>query len=182
MSREALALDISRVVSRVVSGETIDTVERGAALAAKYPEVGMSGESISEAIARAAGMVGMIKSAPPPPKMPFVLERKVTATEGVVEKPSIPEIEAIDEVGSSLIEEARPDSAGTVTPPSAHAIDDLLAAAIDAEIGELVSGRSPKNGAGAAAAEGVEAKSEAETAPPSRKGPLSALRRALFKD
>ena len=64
VSREALALDISRVVSRVVSGEPIDTAERGAALAAKYPELGMNAELIGQAIDRAAGMVGLIKTAP----------------------------------------------------------------------------------------------------------------------
>ena len=70
MSREALSLDISRVVSRVVSGEPIDTAENGAALAAKYPDLGMSGTLISQAIDRAAGMVGMIKNAPEPVKQP----------------------------------------------------------------------------------------------------------------
>ena len=50
MSREALSLEISQAVSRVVSGEPVDAAERGAFLAAKYPELGMSGEMISEAI------------------------------------------------------------------------------------------------------------------------------------
>jgi hypothetical protein len=70
MSREALSREISQVVSRVVSGEEIDAAARGAILAAKYPELGMSGEMIGEAILRAANMVGMIKSAPMPAAWP----------------------------------------------------------------------------------------------------------------
>ncbi len=70
MSREALSLEISQVVSRVVSGEPIDTAERGLMLALKYPELGMSGEMIGAAIVRAANMVGMIKSAPMPAAWP----------------------------------------------------------------------------------------------------------------
>jgi hypothetical protein len=70
MSREALSREISQVVSRVVSGEEIDAAARGAMLASKYPDLGMSGEMISEAILRAANMVGMIKSAPMPAAWP----------------------------------------------------------------------------------------------------------------
>ena len=66
MSREALSLEISQVVSRVVNGEAIDAKAQGAMLAQKYPELGMSGEMIGEAIMRAASMVGMIKSTPMP--------------------------------------------------------------------------------------------------------------------
>jgi hypothetical protein len=67
MSREALSLEISQVVSRVVGGETVDVAERGAVLAQKYPDLGMTGEMIGEAIRRAAGMVGMIRSGGKPP-------------------------------------------------------------------------------------------------------------------
>lgn len=59
-----LSLDISRVVARMMSGETVDTSASAAELAARYPTLGMSGEMIEEAISRAAGMVGMIRSAP----------------------------------------------------------------------------------------------------------------------
>ena len=50
MSREALSLEISQVVARVVSGEKIDVAEQSIMLALKYPDLGMSGEMIGEAI------------------------------------------------------------------------------------------------------------------------------------
>jgi hypothetical protein len=186
VSREALALDISRIVSRVVSGEAVDTVERGAALAAKYPEVGMSGESISEAIARAAGMVGMIKSAPPPQRMPPVTRSEPVAAKVAVEPPGAPEVALLAKPSAPAVEAQSPLRADPAIPPSAQAIDDLLAAAIDAEIGDLVSGRRPpdapgRNGSMPALPDGTPAETPAEHGT-SRKGPLAALRRALFKD
>jgi hypothetical protein len=56
-----LSIEISRLVSRILSGETIDTTLSGADLAIRYPDAGMSGEMISQAIVRAAGMVGLIR-------------------------------------------------------------------------------------------------------------------------
>jgi hypothetical protein len=60
-SRAELSLEISRLVSRVVKGETIDAAASGAELAARFPDAGMSGEMIAKAIDSAAGMVGMIR-------------------------------------------------------------------------------------------------------------------------
>lgn len=59
-----LSLDISRVVSRVMNGEAVDTAATADDLAAKYPMLGMTGAMIEEAISRAAGMVGMIRGVP----------------------------------------------------------------------------------------------------------------------
>lgn len=151
MSREALALDISRVVSRVVSGEAIDTAERGAALAAKYPDLGMSGDLIGEAIARAAGMVGMIKSAPPPPKpVAFTPRPAKVETPADIQPPLAPVAATVAEVAPSAvprpsapIAKPKPAPASPKLSPAAAllSIDDDLAAAIDAEIGNLVTGR-----------------------------------------
>jgi hypothetical protein len=68
-SRAELSLEISRVVSRVLRGEAIDCAEAGEALAARFGELGVSGEMIGEAISRATGMMGMIRenAAQPPP-------------------------------------------------------------------------------------------------------------------
>ena len=78
MSREALSLEISNLVARVLRGETIDIPQTGAGLAAKYPDLGMSGALIGQAIERAAGMVGMIRSTPTPTKrMPRAAEMVV---------------------------------------------------------------------------------------------------------
>ena len=208
MSREALALDISRVVSRLVSGEPIDTAERGAALAAKYPELGMNAELIGQAIDRAANMVGMIKTAPAPPKLAReqpqpVVESRVTVAE--IERPAAP---------------VAPPAPKPVILPRVLSIDDELAAAIDAEIGNLVTTRKPLPATPVAATvfEQTEVSVETETEPepsvdeedeawveedaelpidetleqswpepeppppaPPSKGPFSALRRALFR-
>jgi len=62
VSRTELSLEISRLVSRVVKGETVDTAASGKELAARFPEARMSAEMIAEAIVSAAGMVGMIRN------------------------------------------------------------------------------------------------------------------------
>jgi hypothetical protein len=49
------------MVARVLKGETIDTAACGDELALRFPDAGMSGPMIAEAIVRAAGMVGMIR-------------------------------------------------------------------------------------------------------------------------
>ena len=71
MSSTELSLDIAELVSRARGGEPIDTTAKGEELAAKYPDLGMSGELIGKAIARAAGMLGVAlegaeEAAPPP--------------------------------------------------------------------------------------------------------------------
>jgi len=174
VSREALALDISRVVSRVVSGEPIDTAERGAALAAKYPELGMNGELIDQAIVRAASMVGMIRTAPPPSK-PARYDAQPVADSRV-------EVAEIERPKPPLVSAPAP-----VVPPVALSIDDELAAAIDAEIGNLVSDRRPVPLDLAPAEEPTLEQTwpepEPPTAPPAEapKGPLAALRRTFFR-
>lgn len=66
MSRAELSLEISRLVSRLLKGEEVDTAACGEELAGRFPDVGMSGEMISEAIVSAAGMVGMIREGDAP--------------------------------------------------------------------------------------------------------------------
>ena len=60
-SSAELALEISRLVARAMRGETIDVASSGEALAARFPDAGMTGEMIAQAIERAAGMVDMIR-------------------------------------------------------------------------------------------------------------------------
>ena len=155
MSREALALDISRVVSRLVSGEPIDTAERGAALAEKYPELGMNAELIGQAIDRAANMVGMIKTAPAPPKLTREQPQPVVS--------SLVEVAEIERPAAPVA----PPAPKPVVPPRALSIDDELAAAIDAEIGNLVTTRKPAPAVPVAAPvfEQAEAWVETETEP-----------------
>ncbi len=179
MSREALSLDISRLVSRVVSGEAINTAEKGAALAAKYPDVGMSGELIGQAIDRAAGMVGMIRAAPVAPKPSSSAAAAPAAGGSTV---------ANGQAGKG--HEPRAASAvPAALPVAAQSIDDELAAAIDAEIGNLVSGHNAAPGAPASANGELHAPagSPRTTAATESgngffsKGPVAAFRRALFR-
>jgi hypothetical protein len=152
VSREALSLDISRLVSRVVRGESIDIAERGAALAAQYPDLGMSGALIGQAIERAAGMVGMIRDAPEPPRLPRSLVEAVTPSR----TPAVN--------GEAVRPVQMPRAPGIVVqatiPVAAQSIDDELAAAIDAEIGNLVSDHaarpSPNTNGGTHASDGAE--------------------------
>jgi hypothetical protein len=148
VSREALSLDISRVVSRVVSGEPIDTAENGAALAAKYPDLGMSATLISQAIDRAAGMVGMIRSAPEPVKQPRVAlamaAPKVATTNGNGHAVAAKTAEPVAAKKMEAPRVAPPVMPVFTIPVSRLSIEDDLAAAIDAEIGNLVSGQRAK--------------------------------------
>jgi hypothetical protein len=49
-----------------LKGEEVDTAACGAELAGRFPDVGMSGEMIAEAIVSAAGMVGMMRESEAP--------------------------------------------------------------------------------------------------------------------
>jgi hypothetical protein len=93
-SRAELSIEISRAVSRVLSGEKVDTWAEGIELALKFPDAEMSGAMISEAILRAAGMVGMIRDGvtPPTPPVSIRLEQTVKLAEGVREEvhPELP--------------------------------------------------------------------------------------------
>ena len=142
MSREALSLEISNLVARVLRGETIDIPQTGAGLAAKYPDLGMSGALIGQAIERAAGMVGMIRSTPAPTKRTPRAAEMVAASAG---DPPPPNGHAFTEPPveeKRHFEAKRPavEPAVTSIPPRARSIDDDLAAAIDA-------GRQPCLGA-----------------------------------
>ena len=107
-SSAELALEISRLVSRALSGETIDTALSGAALAARFPEAGMSGEMIAQAIERATGMVGMIRD------------------------------------GKGADAPNAPETAGAEGSDTEQATDAALAAAIDAELSDLVGAPMPE--------------------------------------
>lgn len=201
MSREALALDISRVVSRVVSGEPIDTAERGAALAAKYPDLGMNGEMIDQAIVRAASMVGMIRTAPPPVRMPRAVEAVVVEAapvgDGAAQSGDTRQADQ-PPIMTAPAPIAAPEASAAA--PVARIIDDELAAAIDAEIGNLISGRAAEPIA-SARTNGEEhppedaSLSDIEDASPPphetaeetprespRRGPVAALRRVFFRN
>jgi len=149
VSREALSLDISRLVSKVVSGETIDTAEQGDELAFKYPDLGMTGAQIGQAIERAVGMVGLIRSAPEPGR-PFRLDAPAPSPSAQNGGSSNGEARAPEMMSAPPMAEAMAVSppASPVTPewtisqPTAgRSIDDELAAAIDDEISGLLSER-----------------------------------------
>jgi len=146
VSREALSLEISNLVARVVKGEAIDIPETGAGLAAKYPDLGMSGALIGQAIERAVGMVGMIRSTPAPTKR---MSRAAEMVVAPADEPPRSNGHAFTEPPvqeKRHLEAKRPavEPAAAAMPPMARSIDDDLAAAIDAEIGDLVSGQRAK--------------------------------------
>jgi len=165
VSREALSLEISHLVSRVVKGEPIDIPGTGAALAAKYPDTGMSGMLIGQAIERAAGMVGMIRSAPPPVRQkPSLRVVESSSPPAVANEPALPvetgapamPVEShgpAESVSAAAAETTvalhTPDLSSDTANNSAllsvaNSIDEDLAAAIDAEIGNLVFGQTAK--------------------------------------
>ncbi len=154
MSRAALSLEISQVVSRIMGGEPVDAAERGTLLARKYPELGMSGEMIGEAIVSAAGMMDMIRRGSMPRTGPGP-SAAPNATNG-----------------------ANGNHALALLPAVARSIEDDLASAIDAEFGgfraKRAAARSPNGRATTAAARDALAKSR-------RQSPIAALRRALFR-
>jgi hypothetical protein len=204
VSREALSLDISQVVSRVVRGEPIDPTEKGAALAAKYPDLGMSAELIGAAITRAAGMVGRIRDEPlvkakpakPQPPMPAQMP-KANGVE--LDRPIAVAPSMNGGANGSAVGKASGGKNGhptVATPPLSRSIDEALASAIDAEIGALVTGQTAQHKGRSNGAEaprrpnGTEAKrnpggAEAQRSGSTDAGPASGvgarLRKAFFR-
>ena len=89
MSSAELSLDISELVSRAVSGETIDAAAEGRSLAARYPDLGMTEELISKAIARAAGMMGVaLPGYEPEPALAPPATTGAVATEAAATEPA----------------------------------------------------------------------------------------------
>ncbi len=136
----------------------------------------MSGEMIGEAITRAAGMVGMIKSAPKPNSWPGPDSGRRTAVAEETKR-----VEAPATNGASA-------ASNGALPIVARSIDGDLAAAIDAEIGNLVSAGTAAQGRGAAAKRRREPPEISHLPPtaltasaaPRRFAPVAALRRAFF--
>jgi hypothetical protein len=154
-SSAELSLDISRVVSQVLTGESVDTAKKGEELAAKYPDLGMSAAMIEDAIGRAAGMVGMIRDGETPPAAGSA------------------------EISSTNGSSAAPDAArmSGVTPAEDGAPGDFL----DEDFAALEFGTAAHvNGYGAAGEEAEPPKSEA-LGGLFVKGPVAALRRAFFR-
>ncbi len=140
----ALSVEISRLVSRLLKGEAFDIAASGDDLAFRFPDAGMTGAMIAEAIERATATVGLIRKG------------------------------------------AQPQPAAATEPASL--IGDQLAAAIDAEIGELVAGQEAK----AAPASDDEAAAEPDAEEPGKaadkeprafttRGAMAAVRRAFFR-
>ncbi len=158
MSREALSLEISQVVSRVVNGEAIDAKAQGAMLAQRYPELGMSGEMIGEAIMRAASMVGMIKSTPMP----------AARSAGEAHRHAAP-------AARMNGDPARTQAAGL-----ARSDDGDLASAVDTKVGSLASGEAARS-SGIANGQPSHEPVRAAATKTRRSGPLAALRRAFLR-
>src|SRR5688572_25493866 len=100
-SSARLSLDISELVARALSGAAIDMRTEGERLAERYRELGMSGEMIGTAIARALGMVGGMRS---------------SADSG-----AITDTDAAEHTPDPQLVAAPAMEAGSDSPPEAHA-------------------------------------------------------------
>lgn len=130
-SRAVLSIEISRVVSRVLSGETIDTAAQGEELATKYPDLEMSGPMISEAIVRAAGMMGMIRDGIVPVRPPVGVRpgegEAIVAANGAQASPDPAEERGLDIGGAGAEERASAAHAISHSAGSANGRRGLLA-------------------------------------------------------
>ena len=165
-SSAELSLDISRVVSQVVSGGHVDVARTGEELATRYQNLGMSGAMIEEAISRAAGMVDMIRGA---------------------EKPAEPQTGAAEGNGSGPSGNGRANDAGNPTGPPLPA-NGAHHDPIDAEFGALIFGAAAETAAPAdGAAAGTRLPAPASNDDSGRrsgslaKGAVAALRRAFLR-
>jgi hypothetical protein len=61
VSSAELSRDIAQLVARSLEGQALDSAAAGAALAAKYPQLGMSADLIGKAIARTASMIELVR-------------------------------------------------------------------------------------------------------------------------
>ncbi len=116
-----LSLEISRVVSRVVAGETIDTVARGKELAARFPGAGMSGDMIAEAIVSAAGMVGLIRDGGAAPMSRVAAAREENAALPSEEELSTASETELGEFAAGQTPGARPNGNGAASDEKAVA-------------------------------------------------------------
>jgi hypothetical protein len=139
----ALSVEISRLVERLLKGETFDIAASGDELAFRFPDAGMTGAMIVDAVGRAAETVGMIR------------------------------------------EGAQSDT--PAADPEASPFDEEIAAAIDAEIGEIVTGQaadapSPGDSGAVPGTEGEEAGGpESGRSAFTARGAMAAFRRAFFR-
>ncbi len=154
-SSAQLSLDISRLVSRAVSGQPVDSALEGAALAQLYPELGMSGAMIGSAIERAVGMVGAIRNIAEP--LPPLADEAGDSGPAVDEEPSSAD-------RTPLIEA---DLASALLPSDAPILLNPIAAAVAVANGtadERASGSTSDRPAGI-----------------TRQPRIAAVRRALFR-
>jgi hypothetical protein len=163
-----LSLEISQFVSRALRGEAVDTADEGAKLAARFPQLGMSGEMIGSAIARAIGMVGAIRDGAGAAEMapaasaeasgetdPIAAEEPdgAAAAPVVHSMPSAPDLtEFLTPTNAILLQDA-PD-----TPPQDSPVESDI---------DNVQLAAPKAASGAATR--------------FTKGPVAAVRRAFFR-
>jgi hypothetical protein len=191
VSREALSLEISRVVAGLVSGEPVDVAERSAMLALQFPDQGMSGEMIGEAIQRAAGMVGMIKSAPVPASWPEdpAAARAESAPE-TEPAPASREPEAPEPLDAEFAASLRAELVPALEAALATSLETTLASSIEAEIEKALADRR----AAAGNAHRIGGPEPASPQPPAaaivdtphvkeprRFDPVGALRKAFFR-
>jgi hypothetical protein len=66
VSRAELSLEISRLVPRLLKGESIDLGGKAEELAARFPDLGMTAAMIGSAIERTTTMVDQIRNRPEP--------------------------------------------------------------------------------------------------------------------
>ena len=168
MSRAELSLEISRLVSRLLKGESIDLADKAEELAARFPDLGMTADMIGSAIERAATMVDKIRNRPEP--------LQATAT------PDYPD----------PVETANGDGADHVNGDveGMQAIEMPRAAALSEFTFEEASEHAATNGNGHSAHANSDDEplpdANAETTQPPRSrfasGAITSLRRALFRN
>ena len=168
MSRAELSLEISRLVPRLLKGESSDVADKAEELAARFPDFGMTADMIGSAIERATTMVDQIRNRPEP--------LQATAT------PDYPDpVETANGDGSDHVD-------GDVE--GMQAIGMPRAAALSEFTFEEASEPAATNGNGhsahANADEGPLPAATAETTQPPRSrfasGAITSLRRALFRN
>lgn len=179
-SSTQLSLAISELVARSLRGEAIDMPAEGERLAGRYPDLGMTGDMIGSAIGRAIGMVGSIRNGEDPPAAETAVAVAAPEDVGCAAGSVLPDQLANGEPGAAALHKTDGEAAQAAAGDAAERIggsDEAIPpqSEIGSEPGEAASL------AGAGADGQVPAASGPDRVLRLSKGPLAAVRRALFR-
>ncbi len=136
-ARAALSIEISRLVARVLAGDTIDRQAEADKLARQFPDAGMSGVMVAQAIDSAAGMVGMMRQ-----DGAAEIEAEADAPKALGDEVAMPQVQLLPDAVAPVPEDVAADGHGVPSSgggePSEPAINTDSGGAITRSVAAAV--------------------------------------------